>query len=190
MLELVDDDFNVADLAASVCHVILAFTYEDWDAAKNSLPIIRKYQSDLDGYFTIGISLTFAASCHYELYYADGIRKHKREGRRAHRKINKWATTGTEMLVGPNSFLRAMECLCVKRAPLHQVEIMFEKAASACAARRCRLLEALSNERLARLFRSEEPNVKCEKYLNRAVGLYKSWGAIAKAKWLEEQYAS
>jgi hypothetical protein len=95
--------------------------------------------------------------------------------------IKKWATTGTEMLVGPTHFLRAMEFLCVEQAPLDRAVTMFEEAASACAAGRCRLLEALSNERLARLFNSEELNVKREKYLNQAVELYRNWGAVAKA---------
>jgi hypothetical protein len=92
------------------------------------------------------------------------------------------------MLVGPNSFLHAMESLCIKRAPVEQVEVMFEKAASACAAGRCRFFEALSNERLARLFLREQPNaMKRSQYLERAAALYRSWGAVAKAAWLEKQ---
>ncbi|KAI2506900.1 hypothetical protein MHU86_7492 [Fragilaria crotonensis] len=103
--------------------------------------------------------------------------------------MKKWATTGTAMLAGPNTFLEAMEALCVKKAPVDQVEIMFEKAASACAAGRCRVFEALSNERLARLFRGEKPNTsKRSKYLKRAAELYRSWGASAKAEWLENRH--
>jgi hypothetical protein len=190
MMELEDSDSTVAALVVSFAHLVLGFSYEDWDSVKINLPMIRKYRSDLDGHFTIGIILTFTAACHYEMYYMDRNSKHKRDGRRAHRKVKKWATTGTDMLVGPNCFLRAMEILCVERAPTDQVEIAFGEAASACAAQRCRLLEALSNERLARLFRSKEPNCKRVKYLNRAVDLYRSWGAVAKAEWLEKQYAN
>ena len=79
-----------------------------------------------------------------------------------------------------------MEALCVKKASVDQIEIMFEKAAVECAAGRCRIFEALSNERLARLFRREEPDTtKHLKYLKRAAELYRSWGAVAKAEWLE-----
>jgi hypothetical protein len=181
-------DSNVAVLTKSICSVKLGFLYEDWEIVKQNLLVVDKYQSDIEGYFTIGIILTFAAACHYDIYHTQGISKHKREGRRAHRKVNKWASSGTDMLVGPNCFLRAMEGLCVEHATLDQVEIMFENAAFACAARRCRLFEALSNERLARLFLIEESSVKHLKYLKRACELYRSWGAVAKADWLEQRH--
>jgi hypothetical protein len=191
MMKLGDNDSNVGALSVAVANFVLGFSYGDLESTKINLVLVRKYQSELDGYFAIGMVLTFAAACHYEIYFMQGIRKHKREGRRVHRKVKKWATTGTDMLVGPSCFLRAMEILCVERAPLDQVEIAFEEAASACAAQRCRLLEALSNERLARLFRSsDEPNGKCDKFLDRAIKLYRSWGAAAKADWLEKQFAS
>jgi ferredoxin-NADP reductase len=182
-------DSKVALLNASSCHVILGFVYEDWQTVKNHLTIIRKYEKELDGYFTTGFMLAWCAACHYEIYYTDGISRHKREARRAHRRMKKWATTGTTMLVGPSTFLEAMEGLCVKQAPVDQVEIMFEKAASECAAGRCRFFEALSNERLARLARREEPNtIKHSKYLKRAAELYRSWGAVAKAECLENRH--
>ena len=82
-----------------------------------------------------------------------------------------------------------MESLCIKKAPADQVEIMFEKAASACATTRCRFFEALSNERLPRLLCREESNkTKRSKYLKRAAELYRSWGAVAKAEWLENRH--
>jgi hypothetical protein len=183
--------FGLATLAVVFSNLVLGFSYEDWESTKNNLVGIRNLLSDKNGFFGMGIMLTFTAACHYEIYFMEGNKKHKRDGRRVHCKVTKWATTGTDMLIGPNCFLRAMEILCVEGAPADQVEIAFEKAADACAAQRCRLLEALANERLARLFRSEESNAgKCVKYLNRAVGLYRTWGAAAKAEWLEKQYAS
>ncbi len=181
-------DSKVATLSVSFFRLLLGFVYEDWQAVKHNLPIAFKYRMEAEGYFTTGFFYTWIAACHYDIYYTERISKHKREGRRAHRKVYKWATTGTEMLVGPNSFLHAMESLCVKKAPGTQVEIMFEKSASACAAGRCRFFEALSNERLARLFRHDETNTtKRSKYLRRAVELYRTWGAVAKAEWLEKQ---
>ena len=181
-------DSKVGRLNVSLCKVILGFVYEDWDSVKKNLPTIGKYRAEMDGYYTIGFLLTWSAASHYEIFHTHGIGAHKRQARRAHRKVDKWATTGTEMLVAPNSFLHAMESLCVKRAPVEQVEVMFEKAASACAAGRCRFFEALSNERLARFFLREEPNtVKRSLYLTRAAALYRSWGAVAKAAALEKQ---
>lgn len=182
---------KVGQLNVSLCRVILAFVYEDWESAKRNLPILGKYRAEMDGYFTIGFLLTWSAASHYDLCRTSGVSMHKRQARRAHRKVDKWATTGTEMLVGVNTFLHAMESLCVKRAPVEQVEVMFEKAASACAVGRCRFFEALSNERLARLYLSDEPNaMKRALYLKRAAALYRSWGAVAKAVSLEKQNES
>ncbi|KAI2506904.1 PhoQ sensor [Fragilaria crotonensis] len=179
-------DSKVVLMITSVCHLILGFVYEDWQTVKGHLPTAQKHIKDVEGFFTTGFMLTWIAACNYDLYYGYGISRHKRDGRRAHRRVKKWATSGTIMLVGPSTFLDAMEGLCVKNAPVEQVEILFEKAVSACAAARCRFFEALSNERLARLFRSEEPNItKRLTYLKRAANLYRSWGAVAKAEWLE-----
>ena len=189
MLNVVVGDSMLAAVIVGFTQMVLCFSYEDWESAKSNLEIIRTHRSEFDGHFGIGMILTFTAASYYELYYRVGNIKHKRAGRRVHRKVKKWATTGTEMLVGPSVFLRAMEILCVERAPADQVEIAFEEAASACAAQRCRLLEALSVERLARLFRSEGPNCECVTYVKRAVELYRSWGAVAKAEWLEKRYA-
>ncbi len=179
-------DSKVALVNASRCHVILGFVYEDWQTVKINLPFFQKHKQEVEGYFTTGFMLTWCAACHYDIYFTDGISRHKRDGRRAHRRVKKWSTTGTSMLIGPRTFLEAMEGLCVKRAPVDQVEKLFEKAASECAAGRCRFFEALSYERLARHFRLEQPHTtKRSKYLKRAAELYRSWGAVAKAEWLE-----
>ena len=184
--EVQEIDSTVVLVNVSSCHMILGFVYEDWQTVKIHLPIIKKYRKEVEGYFVTGFMLTWFAACHYDIYYTDGIRRNKGDGRRAHRRVTRWATTGTTMLMGPSAFLEAMEGLCVKRAPVDQVEILFEKAASECAAGRCRFFAALSNERLARLFRCEEPNPRKRlKYLKRAGDLYRSWGAVAKAEWLE-----
>ena len=81
-----------------------------------------------------------------------------------------------------------MESLCVKKAPSDEVDSMVEAAFTACAESKCRYFEALANERLARLYFDEEPEeTKGAKYLNRAIDLYRSWGALAKVEWLENK---
>jgi hypothetical protein len=166
--------------------VMLGYTFKNWVVVRQTLPILRTHEKDAAGHITIGYLCTWAALCHYDLYRADGHRRHKREGRRAHIQVRKWATTGTEILDGPHHLLNAMESLCVTKAPLEQVEVMFEIAMKACAEGRCVYFEALANERLARLFLDElSDEAKARKYLNRAVSLYRNWGAVAKADWLE-----
>jgi hypothetical protein len=172
----------------NMSEMMIGYTYEKWDIVRNTLPFFRKHEKAMAGMFVVGFMYTFAAACHYDLYRAHGVRKHKREGRRAHRKVKNWATTGTEMLSGPNKFLAAMESLCVKNAPSNEVDSMFEAAFTACAESKCRYFEALANERLARLYFDEEPEeTKGAKYLKRAIDLYRSWGALAKAEWLENK---
>ena len=168
--------------------LILGYTFENWDVVRQALPILRKHEKDAAGHFNHGYFCTWTAICHYDLYRAGGHRRHKREGRRAHNQVTKWATTGTEILDGPHHLLNAMESLCVTKAPLAQVEVMFETAMRACAEGRCVYFESLANERLARLFLDELPDeAKARKYLNRAVSLYRNWGAVAKADCLEKR---
>ena len=132
------------------------------------------------GVFTVGFSHIRAAACHYDLYQAHGVRKHRREGRRAHRKVENCATTGKQ-------FWQPWK-VCVKKAPSDEVDSMFEAAFTACAESKCRYFEALAKERLARLYFDEEPEeTKGAKYLNRAIDLYRSWGALAKVEWLENK---
>jgi hypothetical protein len=162
--------------------LMVAYTFENWDVVQITLPILRRHEKDAAGHFTIGYICTWVALCHYDLYRAEGQRSHKREGRRAHHQVKKWATTGTEILDGPHHLLNAMESLCVNKAPLDQVEVMFATAMRACAEGRCVYFEALANERLARLFHDEVADeAKARTYLNRAVSLYRNWGALAKA---------
>jgi hypothetical protein len=195
--EAMNDDFanRIIDLGSKRAlailkwnELILGYTFEAWDVVRQTLPILRKHEKDAAGHFTIGYYCTWAALCHYDLYRGGGHRRHKREGRRAHNQVKKWATTGTEILDGPHHLLNAMESLCVNKASLDQVEVMFATAMRACAEGRCVYFEALANERLARLFLDESPDeAKARKYLNRAVSLYRNWGALAKADCLEKR---
>ena len=197
--EVMNDEFSkrIIDLGSKRAFAILkwneltlGYTFENWDVVRQTLPILRTHEKDAAGHFTIGHYCTWTALCHYDLYRTDGNRKHKREGRRAHSQVRKWATTGTEILDGPHHLLNAMESLCVNKASLDEVEVMFDTAMRACAEGRCVYFEALANERLARLFLDDLPDdAKARAYLNRAVKIYRNWGAVAKADSLEKRKA-
>ena len=188
-LELCTVDSKIAGVTVCLCSLLLGYIHEDWGIIESNLPFLRRNQDQMEGYFTMGCLLTWTAACHYEIFLSTGISKHVRYARRSHRTVNKWATTGTDMLLGPNCFLKAMEHLCVKRAPSEQIEVWFVKASNACAVGHYRAFEALSLERLARFFHREKPNsVKCLDYAIKASDLYRRWGALAKADMLEKQY--
>lgn len=171
------------------CEVMIAYTYENWSVVREILPLIRKLEKESEGYFNMGYIFTWNAICHYELYLASGNRKHRREGRRCHFKVKKWTANGTVMLSGASKLLKAMESLCVKKAPMERVEKVFKEAFMALAANRNRYFEAVANERLARMFLSEDRGApKGLKYLERSIDLYTRWGATAKAGWLKKRY--
>lgn len=192
-MEMKNVNSKIALFAAHICELKLAYTYENWDDALRILPLSRQLEKDGEGYFDIGFSYSWIAASHYELYLASGKRKHKREGRRCHSKVTKWATSGTVMLSGVSEWLEAVEGLCAKNNSVEEVEALFEGAFAALAANKNTFFEALANERLARLFLTEQrPEVqdvsKGHKYLQRAIRLYSRWGALAKAEWLKERY--
>lgn len=170
--------------------LILAYTYEDWNVVQTNLPLIRKLEKEVEGYFCTGFNYSWNAVCHYELYLMTGKKKHKKEARRCHSKVTKWATTGTIMLSGANKWLAAVEALCMKQLPLDELEILFKEAFVALAANKNRYFEALATERLARLCLSADADgAKGQRYLERAIHLYRRWGALAKANWLEKRYS-
>lgn len=171
------------------CETMVAYTYEDWDHLRELLPINRKCEKQGEGYFVMGFNFTWDALSHYELYLTSGKRKHKREGRRCHKTVQKWATSGTVMLAGVNKLLTATESLCVRKDPVHVVETLFQEAIAALAENKNRYFEALANERLARLYLTDDlKSTKGLVYLASAVDLYNRWGALAKAEWLQKRY--
>jgi hypothetical protein len=193
--EAMNDEFStrIIDLGSSLAFCILkcnelmlGYTFENWDVIRKTLPILRAREKDAAVNLIIAYICTWSALCHYDLYRANGHRKHKREGRRAHQQVKKWAITGTEVMDGPHHLLNAMESLCVNKASLDQVEAKFATAMRACADARCVYFEAVANERLAKLFLDEMADeANSRRYLCRAVSLYRNWGALAKADWLE-----
>lgn len=197
--EAFDENFS-REIKASNCksalislhmsEVVLAYEYEDWGFARETLGLNRALQKETEGHFCAGFNYSWWAASHYELFLATGRRKHKKEGRRCHAKVQKWATTGTVMLAGVNKWLTAMESMCVKKAALSDVESLFQEACAALAEKKNSLFEALATERLARLYLTEgTDSAKGLQYLAMAVDLYRRWGALAKAEWLEKRYS-
>lgn len=180
---------KMAFFAIISCQVIIGYSYADWDLLQKVLPLARKYEKEGEGYFTQGFNLTWAGLSHYDLYRATGKRQHRREGRRAYHKMKKWVANGTVMLLGPLHLLAAMDSLCVTMAPLHEVDNLFDAALVVLSESKCIFFEALGNERLAKLYLTEEVDeAKGTRYLDIAIGLYQRWGALAKVKWLETRY--
>lgn len=197
--EVIDKDYamdleEIVNARAGICvwrrceHMV-AYTYEDWDHVTELLPINRQFERESAGYFAAGFTLGWDAISHCELYLANGKRTHKKEFRRIHKKIHTWAETGTVMLSGLDNWLAALKSLCFKKASVLEIEKLFQEAFMSLAGNKNAYFEALATERLARMYLSEDMlSVKGRMYLTQAVELYKCWGALAKAEWLEQRY--
>ncbi len=181
-------DSKLALMNLQLCEAIISYAFDDVDSTRKNLWFIHKHESDLKGYFTMGFIQTWLSIFHYEQFLLLGRRIHRRLGRMSHKRVRNWATTGTDMLHGPNRLLDAMEKLCVLNVPYNEIIISFQDAAQVCAAGRCRLFEALSYERLAKSLQVHDPEGKSNIFYQRkAMELYRKWGAIAKANHLQTQ---
>lgn len=196
--EAFDDDFalhakenksKVLLYGIAVSQLMVGYSFENWDLVQKLLPVMRKHEKEGKGYFSEGINQAWTGLAHYDLYHKTGEKQHRREGRRAHCKIKKWVANGTVMLLGSLQLLTAMESLCVTKAPLHEVDSLFEKAFLALSESKSIYFEAMGNERLAKLYLTERVDeAKGTRYLGNAIGLYQRWGALAKVTWLKNRY--
>jgi hypothetical protein len=180
---------KLALVLLNLTEAIINYIFDGDLYALNNLSYLTKNENELQGFFARAFGLMWLSLFHYERYLVTGKRVHKRFGRKFHRKVNYWATTGTHTLHGPNRLLDAMANLSVIKSSPDELILNFQDAANACAAGKCRLLEALAYERLAKVLYIQEPK-KCHYRIhsNRSVTLYRKWGAAAKANHLENKF--
>ena len=179
-------DSKMALMSLYMMESIVSYVFDDEEGVKRNLEFITKYGNEFQGYFTMGFGQTWISIFHYERFLLTGKCIHRKLGRKCHRRVKHWANTGTSMLCGPNRFLDAMERLCVLKAPCEDLIVSFQDAASACASSHSCLFEGLANERLAKVLEIHDVGTKRHGvYRNRAVKLYRKWGAYALANYLE-----
>jgi hypothetical protein len=171
-----------------LCEAIISYTFDEMDLMSKNLCYINKYESELNGYFTMGFIQTWLSIFHYEQFLLIGKHRHMRLGRMSHRRVRNWVTTGTEMLLGPNRLLDAMENCCTSNVPFSKVVMSFHEAAQECASSRCLLFEALTYERLAKSLQVHDPEGNTHIFYQRnALELYQKWGATAKANHIRKK---
>jgi hypothetical protein len=182
---LEDIDSKMALVNLYLMEAIVCYMFDDSNYAGKNLSYLNKYESELQGYFTMGFIQTWLATFHYECFLATGHRFHKKLARKSHRRVQYWSSTGTKMLHGPHQFLDAMSMLCAwNAAPCEDLVERFQHAASTCASSHCLILEALAYERLAKFLYKHDLQ-ECHVYQNQAMMLYRKWGAFAKARHVE-----
>jgi hypothetical protein len=188
-IEEIDSKLSLLNLY--LVESILSYVFDGVDYMGKNLWYLNKYEDAMQGYYGAGFMKTWLSLFHYESFLRTGRRKHRRLGRKSHRMVQHWSTTGTTMLEGPTRFLDAMARLCVLKSPCDDLIIIFEEAADACAAGRCPLFEALAYERLSTALQLCDPSlVNLHVYQNQAIEIYQKWGAITKANHVEEKFAS
>jgi hypothetical protein len=167
--------------------MMAAYLFGNWDIVSNALSFFKQHEQTLAGGFPADFSHFWAALCNYDLFLETGIVKYKKEGQRAHRKVKTWADSGTEILVAPNLVLEAMATILKKGLSLEKIELSFIAAIEACQKANIVIFEALITERLAKHFFINSSNqTKGIKYHKRAVSVYRKWGALKKASWLDD----
>jgi hypothetical protein len=182
-------DSKMAVMTITVMESIVSYLYDNLDVTQTNLCLLKKYENELLGHFTMGFVQTWISTFHYECFLKTGKRRHKRLGRVSYQRVRHWATTGTTMLLGPYRFLDAMVNLCVYKTPVEQWIVIFQEAASSCAMSHCRLFEAFANERLAKaLYKHESAGFRHAHYQDQAVRFYRNWGATAKANHVERMF--
>jgi hypothetical protein len=158
---------------------IVSYVFDDIELVRQNLMLITKFESEMRGHFITGFFQTWLAIFHYESFYMDEKRIHRRRARLSHARVDNWSTTVTEMLLGPASFLDAMESLCVTKSSIDNVIHRFQNAASICSVNKCRLFEALADERLSKaLHLHEQEGFNHVSYQQQAVELYQNWGGF------------
>jgi hypothetical protein len=181
-------DSKMALMSLYMMESIVSYVFDDDAGVQRNLEFITKHGNEFQGYFTMGFGQTWLSLFHYERFLATGKRKHRRLGRKSHRRVKHWADTGTTMLCGPKGFLDAMAMLCVLKAPCDALIVSFQDAASACASSHSPLFEGLVYVRLAKVLQTHD--IHGERHLmyrNRAVKVYRRWGAYTVANYLENK---
>ena len=186
-LEVQDIDSKSAVVRLNQFEMMTAYLFGNWDLVIKGLSFMKKNEKTLTGIYPTEYTHVWTAICYYDAYMECGDHKFKREGQRVHRKVKKWADSGTQILVAPNLLLIAISNLCSKRVSLLQIESNFEASIAACIEAECSIFEALANERFAKFLYVTGSNrrKKGAEYHRRAIEIYRKWGAIKKATWLE-----
>jgi hypothetical protein len=187
-LSIQEVDSKMALMSLYMMESIVSYVFDDEDGVRKNLEYITKYGNEFQGYFTMGFGQTWISLFHYERFLLTGKYVHRRHGRKCHRRVKQWADTGTTMLCGPSSLLDAMAMLCLRKVPCEDLIVSFQDAASACEMGHNRLFEGLAYERLAKVLQIHNVDVKrhCV-YRNRAVKLFRRWGAYTIANYLENK---
>jgi hypothetical protein len=180
-------DSKIALFRLKQYEMMTAYLYSQWDIVSMALIFFKANEKALVEGFVTDFSHVWAAICYYDLYLETGKHKYKKEGKRTHRKVKGWAVSGAKIFVAPTHLLNAWASLCqTKPISVIQTELDFNDAISECAAAKCILFEALGNERLARYFiATGSDHVKGLEYHQKAILLYRKWGAFKRADWLE-----
>jgi hypothetical protein len=188
-LEVQGIDSKAALFRLKQYEMVNAYIFGNWELVSKALVFIKKNEKTLTGIYPTDFSYTWVAICSYNMFFETGNIKYKRDGQRAHRKVKNLADSGTELLVAPSLLLGAMASLCEKKVSIIQVEAEFNVAITACGDASYTLFEALGNERLANHFlTSGLYQQKGIEYIERAIEIYRRWGALKKVNWLESVY--
>jgi hypothetical protein len=180
-------DSKLAIMSHHLMESIVSYLFDDFTAMRENLSLITKYGNEAQGHFSMAFVQTWLALFHYECYLNTGKRIHRRFARASHQRVHMWSKPGTEILHGLNLMLNSMAELCMSKSSSDDLIFSIEKAANGCHSGKCLLFEALAYTRLAKVLHKGDPSEsdRYKIYQNKAVAVYRKWGAIALAAHVE-----
>ena len=168
--------------------MMTAYIFGNWELVANSLSWMKKYEKNIVAVYPSDFSDVWTAICSYDLFLETGRIYYRKQGQRAHRKVVKYANGGSPIYIAPGILLSAMASLCNGKK-LDQIESEFQAAIAALSEAKCAIFEAIGNERMAKyLLSSDFCRGKAEVYSKRAIEIYRNWGAMKKAEWLDKLF--
>lgn len=188
LMELIKDD-NLALLTYWLTKIQLGYLLGDYE---NALTVAEKAHDNIDA--LIG----FRMFAEYNFYYSlvitavyDGLpfgkkRKYRKLLKKNQRQMKKWANSCNENFLHKYLLVAAeMSRLCGKR---QETMALYDRAAQSARENGCIHMEALANELAARYYLAAGREKIARAYMSDACRGYCRWGAMAKARALQEQF--
>ena len=172
------------------CRLHLAYHFDDLDIAYKVSNILRGQVLEAEGpsIFLPGI-IFLKGLTSLALARSTGKRKHKREGGRALKRLERWAKGGAVNCVHLLLIVKAESAAVKKGTRGEDVRAAFDLAIRVCGRSGFVPDKALACERAGvyHVVHGDEYNASF--YLGQAVDLYSEWGALGKVEFLKKKFA-
>lgn len=184
---------TLAALVLTMIRLGTAAAFNRWVVVEELLPkLLKDKKKILNGHFSDFYATFLECVITLRLYGRNGLRKHRRRGRMAVKKLETWSRMGVVDCDATALAMRADLMMVTDRKHGRQSQIALELFhESMVSAQKLGMLqlEAYFNERLFELLsRAHQDRDQARPYLERAMEMYDSWGAYGKVDFLKRAH--